>query len=199
MKIEKQEEGKKEVREVGKNERGDGRTNGRTNLAARLPHRNIKLNKRSIFCSLFLTGVELRHFATLFSLRSLRPSVSLPLLYYPLPLPLPRALPPCFFPSLVLSSSFPALIPFPLLPPFPPPPLPPPAPPPPPPPPPPSPLSPPALFRSSRVSLFFSLRRRPVRRNEPRRGEALYQSRVRSAWFIFYFGRGPNCKINTYS
>lgn len=58
------------------------RTDGRTDESElrRLPRRNIKLNKRSIFCSLFLTGVELRHFATLFSLRPLAglPSSLLP-------------------------------------------------------------------------------------------------------------------------
>lgn len=41
------------------------KTDKRTSLRRR---RNIKLNKRSIFCSLFLSRVELRHFATLFSL-----------------------------------------------------------------------------------------------------------------------------------
>lgn len=46
-------------------------TDGQTDESRR--RRNIKLNKRSIFCSLFLTGVELRHFATLFSLRSSSP------------------------------------------------------------------------------------------------------------------------------
>lgn len=89
-------------------EETDERTDGRTDEPRRLPRRNIKLNKRSIFCSLFLTRVELRHFATLFPPRSpRRPAVSLPPLYYPLPLPLPRALPPCFFPSPVPSFSFP--------------------------------------------------------------------------------------------
>lgn len=145
----------------------DGRTNERAGELRRLPRRNIKLNKRSIFCSLFLTGVELRHFATLFSLRPLAslpssllpPSPAAPVractLFLPLVVSLPRS-------SSSSSSSSSAC---------------------------------------SSVSLLaspsFSLR--PVRRNEPRRGEALYQSRVRSAWFIFYFGRGPNCKINTSS
>jgi len=143
--------------------------------------RNIKLNKRSIFCSLFLIGVELRHFATLFPPHSTpRPSFAdlpLPPLYYPLPLSLPRALPPfCFPPAVPLSatpfccfsssSSSSSFL-----------------------------VSSCSLFRFSRLPLALW----PVRRNEPRRGEALYQSRVRSAWFIFYFGRGPNCKINTSS
>lgn len=83
----------------GEGKRERRRTDKRTSLRRR---RNIKLNKRSIFCSLFLTGVELRHFATLFSPRP--PSLGLvglpfPPLYYSLPLPLPRALPPSFFPS----------------------------------------------------------------------------------------------------
>lgn len=47
-----------------------GETDRRTDELRRLLRRNIKLNKRSIFCSLFLTRVELRHFATLFSLRA---------------------------------------------------------------------------------------------------------------------------------
>lgn len=72
-------------------EKTDGRTDGRVSERAlrRLPRRNIKLNKRSIFCSLFLTGVELRHFATLFSLRPLAglPSSLLP----PSPAPPVRA------------------------------------------------------------------------------------------------------------
>lgn len=147
-------------------------TDGRGRSLTALPRRNIKLNKRSIFCSLFLTGVELRYFATLCS-----PSSALlfvrrsPFLLFITPFPcyFPRAIPPSFFPTPVPSSLF----------------------------------SLPSCFSfisscSVSLPLFLSLRQ-PVRRNEPRRGEALYQSRVRSAWFIFYFGRGPNCKINTSS
>lgn len=177
---------------------------------------NIKLNKRSIFCSLFLTRLELRYFATL-SLHPTPPNV----LLRPTPGSTPlRSIhlssPPFFFsfiffpslsPSLQLRPfGFATLSHFPwqslsssFLPPHPirgavsplpsslggspatPPPillL----------------LSPPPFH----VSLFVSPSR-AVRRNEPRRGEALYQSRVRLAWFIFYFGRGPNCKINTSS
>lgn len=151
-------------------------TDGQTDESRR--RRNIKLNKRSIFCSLFLTGVELRHFATLFSLRASSPpssplalpSVGLPFppLYYSLPLPLPRALPPSFFPS--VGSLF--LVPL-------------------------SAVSSSVSF--PRVSLFFSLSGGLCVETSRAEEEALYQSRVRSAWFIFYFGRGPNCKINTSS
>lgn len=72
--------GGKEEERVVEEGRERKRTDGRTSELRRLPRRNIKLNKRSIFCSLFLTGVELRHFATLFSLRPLAglPSSLLP-------------------------------------------------------------------------------------------------------------------------
>lgn len=174
---------------------------------------NIKLNKRSIFCSLFLTRLELRYFATLspppltfsFGRHPVPPpsvpSTSLlhlsffPLFFFPLSLPLSSFAPSASPPSLTFPGNRYLLLFFPptrfagLFHPYPrasaarPPPhpillL----------------LSPPPFH----VSLFVSPSR-AVRRNEPRRGEALYQSRVRLAWFIFYFGRGPNCKINTSS
>lgn len=176
---------------------------------------NIKLNKRSIFCSLFLTRLELRYFATL-SLHPTPPNVllrptpgSTPLrsihlssppfffsfIFFSLSLPLSSFAPSASPPSLTFPGNRYLLLFFPptrfagLFHPYPrasaarPPPhpillL----------------LSPPPFH----VSLFVSPSR-AVRRNEPRRGEALYQSRVRLAWFIFYFGRGPNCKINTSS
>lgn len=157
------EEGREKERRQG------GQMDGRASLA--LPCRNIKLNKRSIFCSLFLTGVELRHFATLF----FPPpgSSGLPSSLSPSPPLRPCSRSSTLFLPLADSLLLLLFLPLPL----------------------PSPAVP--LFFALLASTSFSLR--PVRRNEPRRGEALYQSRVRSAWFIFYFGRGPNCKINTSS
>lgn len=73
-------------------------TDGQTDESRR--RRNIKLNKRSIFCSLFLTGVELRHFATLFSLRS--SSSSSPPSFLPPGAPVGR---PPLSSSLLLPSS----------------------------------------------------------------------------------------------
>lgn len=161
----------------GEGERGRRRTDKRTKSRRR---RNIKLNKRSIFCSLFLTGVELYGISPHSFLSGPPPPslVGLPhpsLLLFITPFlcrsrarfhPLSSLQP-------IPSFSFPlSLLPCRLL------------------------L---LCFSFPRVSLFFSQRWGLCVETSRAEEEALYQSRVRSAWFIFYFGRGPNCKINTSS
>lgn len=122
----------KRVKKQKENGKREKEKNGQTSFAA-CPRRNIKLNKRSIFCSLFLTGVEptaFRH-SFLSALLACRGHPS-------------SLLPPSSAVSARASTVFLPLVGFLflVLPPrllFPPPPSP-----------------SPVLFRSPRVSLFFS-------------------------------------------